>query len=419
MATPLDQLDRASTLGGTGSEASAFVISMAEALGTFGTPAHRLEEALTTLSERLGLEVQIFAMPTAVFVSLREPPASAETILIRVQPGEVNLERLVELDEILVDVAEGKCSAAKGNLRLADVLSKPQRYGAGLMLVSFAVASASASRFFGGGIREILASGFIGLAVGALIVVASKRRESARLIDFMCGIIASAAALLGAKAFGPVATEVVTVAGLIVLIPGLTLTMAINELATRNLVAGTARMMSAFTVLVSIGFGVALGTRLGGLLNIQQAAASDPSQPLPGWTLYLALLIAPAALSVLFKARPRDIPVLMCSGTIAFLSAKFGSQFLGPELGICLGAFLTGLYSNAYSRLAGRPVAVPAMPGIMLLVPGSISFQSLSSFLANDALNGVETAFTTILLAMSLVVGLMLSNVALPPRRSL
>ena len=417
MATPLDQLECSAESDSLGCEASAFVIAMAEALGTFGTPAHRLEEAMASLSQRLGLEAQIFAMPTAVFVSLRKPPARAETVLIRVQPGEVNLERLVDIDEILVDVAEGRCSAAEGNARLAEVLSKPQRFGTGLMLASFGVASACASRFFGGGVREIMASGLIGLAAGVLIVVASRRRESARLIDFMCGIIASAGAVLCAKAFGPLATEVVTVAGLIVLIPGLTLTMAINELATRNLVAGTARIMSAFTVLVSIGFGVALGTRLGGLMGT--SSVTNPTHPLPEWTLFPALIITPIALSVLFKARPRDIPVLMCSGAIAFLSAKYGSQLLGPELGVCLGAFLTGLYSNAYSRFAEKPVAVPAMPGIMLLVPGSVSFQSLNAFLANDALGGVETAFLTILLAMSLVVGLMLSNVAMPPRRSL
>jgi len=56
-------------------------------------------------------------------------------------------------------------------------------------------------------------------------------------------------------------------------------------------------------------------------------------------------------------------------------------------------------------------------PGIFMLVPGSFGFRSLTSFLEKDALMGIDFAFQTGLVAISLVGGLLAANVFLPPRR--
>ena len=400
------------------SDSATFVTTMAHALGTYGTPAHRLEDALETVSKRLGIEGQFFAMPTAVFAALRVPPGKPQTSLIRVHPGEVHLERLVELDEILVDVADAKIGPDEGVRRIEAAIATPDRYGPVMTVLCLGVASACAGRFFGGGIGEITGAGIAGLFIGLLGLFAARRRDLARLIDFLCGLIISFGAISASRTIAPISPEILTIAGLVVFFPGLTLTMAVNELATRNLVAGTARLMSALTVLVSIGFGVALGTKLADM-TLPTAEPINPVAQLPGWTLYVAILISGVALSVLFRARPKDIPAIVLSGLIAFFGASYGRAELGPELGACIGAAAMGLYANIYSRVARRPAAVPAMVGVMLLVPGSLSFKSMSSFLAHDAVGGLETAFTTVLIAMSLAVGFLLSNVAVPPRRAL
>jgi uncharacterized membrane protein YjjB (DUF3815 family) len=59
------------------------------------------------------------------------------------------------------------------------------------------------------------------------------------------------------------------------------------------------------------------------------------------------------------------------------------------------------------------------VPGILLLVPGSIGFGSLAKFLDRDVLSGIDTAFTMILVAVALVTGLLVSNLIVPPRRAL
>ena len=55
----------------------------------------------------------------------------------------------------------------------------------------------------------------------------------------------------------------------------------------------------------------------------------------------------------------------------------------------------------------------------MLLVPGSLGFQSLSALLANEVVSGMETAFRMALVAVALVTGLLMANVVVGPRRAM
>ena len=211
-------------------------------------------------------------------------------------------------------------------------------------------------------------------------------------------------------------------AGLIVLIPGLTLTLAVTELATRNLVAGTARLMGALATFVSIGFGVAVGQHLlhhvvPELSDVRTGSVSVAS--LPDWTLPFSLGIVAFPLAVLFRARACDVAAIMGSAFVAFYGARFGAWALGPETGVCIAAILVGVASNLYARVTGNPAAVPMLPGILLLVPGTLGFESVRSFVAKDALAGVATAFQMIFIAISIVAGLLIANASTPSRRPL
>ena len=181
--------------------------------------------------------------------------------------------------------------------------------------------------------------------------------------------------------------------------------------------AGTARLAWAAMIFLSIGLGVGAGHALQRLLPAAERVADAP--PLPEWAFLLAFLLAPLAFAVLFKARKRDLPWVLLAGWIGFAGARFGASFLGPNLGVSVGALLVGLASNAYARRFNRPASVMQVPGIMLLVPGSFGFRSVSSFLERDVLSGVESAFDMAQIAGALVGGLLFANALLRPRRSL
>jgi uncharacterized membrane protein YjjB (DUF3815 family) len=211
---------------------------------------------------------------------------------------------------------------------------------------------------------------------------------------------------------------VVILAGLIVLIPGLSLTVAMKELATRNLISGSGRLAWAALVFLVIGFGVALGDRLARALATPPPMGIEPI-PLPGWTLLLALPLVAASFTVLFRALPKDGIWILAAAAIALVGGKLGGSLLGPELGALLGAVLVGAGSNLFGRIANRPTAIVQLPGLVLLVPGSIGFRSIAALLEGEILFGIEAAFKMTLVAVALVTGLLVANVLVPPRQDL
>jgi uncharacterized membrane protein YjjP (DUF1212 family) len=392
-----------------------FLVALAKALTTHGTTAHRIEEAVSACARTLGVPAQVFAVPTGVFLFLTIQ-GDHQTHLIRIESGSVNLERLALLDAVLCDVTEGRLSPQDATARIDAITAAPPRYGRALSIAAFCLTSAAVARLFGGGLNEVITSAVLGLLVGLTVVLGSSIPRAARILEFIPGLLAALVAMTAGEFFQPLSPPTVMLAGLIILLPGLSLTLAMNELASRNLVAGTARLMGATTTFLAIAFGVALGQKLGALAGL---TATGAAQPLPEWTILLALAISPFPLTILFSASPRHLPLIIGGVFTAFYSARAGAYLVGPELGACLGAFVCGCAANLTSRFTNLPAAVPLLPSLLLLVPGSIGFQSLLSLMDNKTLVGVQAAVTMFVVVIALVVGLLLANAALPARRPL
>ncbi|MGH9801429.1 MAG: threonine/serine exporter family protein, partial [Blastocatellia bacterium] len=310
-----------------------FVLRLGRALHTYGYPAHRLEEVMSRAADRLRLTGQFFSTPTSIFASFGKQEEQ-QTFLMRVTPGEVNLGKLAELDDVTTGVLRGAVGAAEGSEQIEKILAAPARYGSVLTVVAFGMASAAASRFLGGGLKEIGISALIGLLIGLLSAFTGKYPTWSRVFEPVAAFAASALAAALSFAVGSYAVSNATLAGLIILMPGLTLTAAMIELSSQHLSSGTARLSGAFVIFIGMGFGVAVGDTVSAAIfgNPQIARAAQ----LPGWTELIALLIMPLALTVLLKAHWRDAAWIVIAGALAVGGAKLGASFLGPELGVFL-----------------------------------------------------------------------------------
>jgi len=221
-------------------------------------------------------------------------------------------------------------------------------------------------------------------------------------------------ALNGAVDLSSVPTT--TLAGIITLLPGLTVTVAMTELASRHLSSGSARLSAAFIVFASMAFGVALGTTVvtelhGGPVHAAAATA------LPAWARYVALAFAPLGFALLLRARPRDIPLVFAVSVLGYVSFQFGAAHLGQMLGASIGALSVGLASNLIERVKFAPASVALVPGVLLLVPGSIGYRSLTLVLNQNVETGLVTGITAALTAFGLAGGLIVANVLLPPAK--
>lgn len=400
-----------------------FLIELARALGTYGTSANRIEEVIAYCADAFGYNAQTFTTPTSVFVSLEDEQGDLHTYLARVHPGEADMTKMIALDRIFNNVLDGMISTREAIDEIKRIVNMAPRYPVWLIVICFGVIGFCAGNFLGGAIKEMVASGIVGLMIGLLVQFTGRRREFSRLMEFLSGFGAAVIAGLLAVPFGGYFTTVPVIAGVIILLPGLTLTIAMVELAMKHVVSGTARLAGAIMVLMVIGFGIVLGQAV-----VEHTVGPTPQviPEKPPWYFDLGtILIATVCMSILFQAHLRHAWVMVVAGLIAFYSARYGTMHFGPEVGVLGAAMAVGVASNLYARIFDKPALMMMLPGLIILVPGSLGLRSLQMFFTDasadvdSTIDAVRSSFTVLVVGVALVVGLLLANVVMPPRKVL
>ena len=393
--------------------AASLLARLGRGLHEAGTPAPELEGALARVATRLGVSAQFFSTPTSLFITLGEG-GEGSTRLERVSPGGIELGRLAELEDLVDRVARGKLDPERAIEEIDALRRAPRRYPRALTGLCWGLASASAAVFLGGSLPEVLVAGAIGLVTGALSWFAEHRPAIERLFEPVAAAFAAFAATAVAHYVPSSSVYIATVAGLIVLLPGYTLTTALAELAARHLSSGTARFAGALVTFLMIGLGVAVGGRIAESFW-GEVPGTVPLGP-PGWLQIAALIASPLALAVLLKAPRPEMPGIVAVGAVGYFAGRQGVQLFEPAVGMFFGALAVGLAAAVYSRLRHKPASIALVPGTLMLVPGSIGYKSLTALLAAEVVPGIETAFRMLLVAASLVAGLLLAS-ALTVRR--
>ena len=394
--------------------AIGFVLLLARALHRYGTPAHELEDALHVVCERLGLEAETFTTPTTIITSFGRP-TELRTRMMRVEGGELDMGKLAQVVEVADDVIAHELTPVDGVARLDAIVAGRSEYGRVLSTIAHVMTCGSMAVFFGGSLADVCVAGAIGISIGVLAQVTRRSTDQARVFELVGAAFAALTANLVAAVWPVVSPSLVTIASLIVLLPGLSLTVAMTELATRNLIAGTARLMSAVVVLLELVVGVALGERAADALITPHPIAIES---VPQWTSGIALAISALGVTILVQAQKRAFPWVLGACVTGYLGTRAGAAWLGPQMGALVGALALGVLGNLYARRFGRPAQVVVVPAVLLLVPGGMGFRGMTSLLDRDTLTGVETVFQMFIVAIAIVAGLLVANALVPPRRS-
>ncbi len=422
----------------TAEELADYLIEIGGTLVSYGCPSYRLEQLIAVVAELEGLKAQAFAMPTGLFVTVTEtdltplpldaksdraslpplPPIAPIVRMVRVKEWGTNLDRLVGVDQIFNEVAEKKLTIRQARRRLRALERTPPPYPPALRWIAAAVVAASAAVFFRGGVFEVSVAAFTGLLVFGLSLLMAKNPSGRFLVDFAGGMLAAGVAWGASRIRPDFSREVVVLSGIIALVPGMTLTTGLAELAQRNLVSGGARLMEAFVAFLSILFGIALVIGVQHMVGIEVSFA--PARHGLGLPFQAAALVGAAlAFAVLFAVPRRYVWAAVASGAIGYIATALGTRHLPGHIAAFAAALAISLFSNLFARATDRPAQLFQLPGMMLLVPGSFGFLSLEGFLRGDYLDGAAKGFSMILIAGALVTGVLVANVVLPARKVL
>ena len=398
----------------------AFVIELARRLHQYGAAAPRLEQAIGNVAQQLGLACDVLSTPTSIVLSFSAPGGDglAElTQVVRIAPGDVNLARLCRADEIADRVADGSLDPRRGMAQLRALGRPMSRAALRATILSYGLSAASVAVLFRTSGPDALAAGVIGLLIGAIVVAGYGRPRLSAASDAIAALVATFIATMVSAWLLPLSLKLVVLSALIVLVPGMSLTNAVRELTSQHLASGVARFAGAAATILKLTFGTIAAAQVCAVLHIVPAAHSLPSLPL--WTQWPALLVAAVAFAMLFQTALRDYPLVLAAVIVGYLVTYWSGNSLGTPFGVFIGGLVLSAGSNLYARIMHRPGALVREPGVLLLVPGSVGFRSVSDLLNNQIASGGHIAVLLVTMLISLVAGLLFGDLLIAPRRSL
>jgi uncharacterized membrane protein YjjP (DUF1212 family) len=392
-----------------------FLIRAGELLHRFGTPSHRLERVMAKVSQSLGVVGVFLYTPTALVISLGDGNTET-TYLRRVDAGPIDISKLITFDDILDDVEDGRLTSLEALDKFEEAAAASPPFGAIATAAAYATVCGCVAILFGGRGVEAAVAAILGCLFFWLGDASARWSWERGLFEPLVAALGAILALLIARFVVPLDDRLTTLASLIVLLPGLSLTVAITELAVGHVSAGVARLAGASATLFILVMGVGLSWRLGGELR---TLPQLPIESLPAWMSMVALTLTPGCFAILFRARYPQWPIIYSAALVGYGVHGFVTTQFGGEVGAFAGALTVGCVSNLYARIRDRPALIPSTPGMIILVPGSLGYRALTALLESETLTGLEFAFSTILVAFSLAGGLLAASALIPPKRIL
>jgi uncharacterized membrane protein YjjP (DUF1212 family) len=230
-----------------------FIYKLAILLSEYGCPAHRIESNLNTVADCLRINGAFVVLPSLIIITLGEQDShSSDTHIIKTTPG-YEMARLQLVEDALTDLFVGKnlfLSLSDMTERLNEIRRMPSQFSYFWKIMGYGLFSAGSSPLlFSGGWWDCLASFVLGSLVGVLIELSAKMNTLSNIMEVISAIVVSFAARGLSIAYSDyICYWSVALASVVWLLPGLSITCSVMEMATRNIISGTVHMFYSFIV---------------------------------------------------------------------------------------------------------------------------------------------------------------------------
>jgi len=371
-----------------------FLVVLGEAMIDTTAPVAQVQDSLQRVAAVNGLpDLEVVALPTALFVSV---PSAPEAGTAAVSTGHHSL-RLDQVQDVLevVDAAEhGEVGPAEGTAAVLRSLASTSPYPVWQRLTGYVLTAAGLSLVLGGTFTDLIVAAVLALAVAASLRVTGRWSDSYQGFVALGAAFAVSVAVFSLSRTGLDLTLLAPlVSPLVTFLPGAVLTTAAIDLATRQMVAGAARLASGVMTLVLLGLGIVGGANLVGIPASVVVAANPTGVGAIG--PWIGVLVFGVGVTWRFSARRSAVPWILITLVVAYAGQLVGGLLLGSQLSAFVGAFvMTPVAMAAAQRPTGPPPMVTFLPGFWLLVPGALSLVGVTSFLGNSLDQGIAAVIT-------------------------
>lgn len=424
-----------------------YLIKICRALMTYGAPTHRLEEYMRMSSRVLEIDGQFLYIPGCMIISFDDQSThTTEVKIVRATQG-VNLGKLRDTHEVYKEVVHDTIGVDEASERLDGIIRKKDDYSPWFRVIVYGFASMCVGPFaFGARPIDMPIAFFLGCLLGVMQLILSPRSE---LYSNVFEISAAVLTSFFARAFGSIrggqifCFSALAQSAIALILPGYTILCGSLELQSRNIVAGSVRMIYAVIYSLFLGFGITIGTAIFGAIDKNATNETICRTTMPVWFKFIFVPPFTLCLIVINQGRYKQMPIMLVIAFAGYIVNHFSAQRFSSNAQIAntLGALAIGVIGNLYSRLRHGLAAAALLPAIFVQVPSGlaaggslISGLTSANQLTNQTANGTTTvsnatststvnvnsdvlnvAYSMIQIAIGITVGLFMSALVVYP----
>ncbi|KAG8929379.1 hypothetical protein FRC02_005683 [Tulasnella sp. 418] len=242
-----------------------FILKLSRALMLYGAPSHRLESQLTATAKVLQVNCQIVHFPGIVVLSFDgKGKVPSETHVVKATTR-LMLGKLHSVHTIYRAVMHGEIGVSEGTSRLKKLMVSGPAYSTGIRcFIAFCSASIISPLAFGGSILDASISGCAGAILAYLQLHAVKRSMMyANVFEITTAMwVAFVARALSSWKGDYFCYSAISTAGVVLILPGFAMLCSALDLASKNLISGSARLVWAISYTLFLGFSMTVGSDL-------------------------------------------------------------------------------------------------------------------------------------------------------------
>lgn len=355
-----------------------FIVQLGKALHTYGVPSYKSQTYLSEIAEMKGIKGSFMDTPTWINYAFFEADDHTYNHMELVPPGELNLGALSRIVEITNNVLNNKLSFANAKVEIERIRTERLGYGRIIELMAYMVSAGAFNIILDSSWASVALAAVLGAFIYGFTWWANKSRYVKTTLESLVSLFSTIITVVVAQYVDQINISMTILASIIVFIPGLSITTALEEITSRSLVSGTAKLFDALVSLFKQFFGVVMG-----LMIMSQFVVLSPNEVMhdvPGWLDFFAIPLLASSLLPVFKVRPKDLIYGMIAGCASYCTTIV-MDFAGLMISIFVGTIVAVLVSKLFSQITKSPELVFLVPGIIMLVPGSKAFIGLSSIL--------------------------------------
>lgn len=390
-----------------------FLMVLGEAMIDSSAPVVQVTRTLERVAAVNGApDVEVIALPTALLVSA---PGGRSTQTAASSAGwrQLRLHQVQDVLEVADQAEAGDVGPVEGTERIRTAVAAPPLYPGGTRVLGYVGVSAGLAMILGGSLVDVLVASALGAGIAG-VQVATVRMPAAyqALLVMSSAFVVSVAVFLLQRTGIDIGLLAPLVAPLVTFLPGALLTTAAIDLATRQMIAGSARLAAGVMQLVLLAIGITGAAALVGVPA--SAVGSVASQPL-GWAgPWVGVLVFGVGVVFHHCARRAGLPWILLVLYVAYAGQVLGGLLFGSAFSAFVGALvMTPVAMFAATRPTGPPALVGFLPGFWLLVPGALGLVGVTSIIGNgaQALSTVVTAGTTMVaISLGVLAGIALGS---------